>query len=171
MPKFGEASAAKLRRRGPKPGDIRHVDEVFIRINGVVHDLWRAVDQHGAVLDLLVQDRRNGAAAKCFSKRLLQGLRFKPRRLVTDGPRSYGVARRDLLPGVRHRTGRHLNNRAENSHRPTRRCQRQMQRFKSPEQARRFLSAHGFIHGHFRPRRRLMPAGAYRRARDEAFRV
>ncbi len=171
MPKFGETSAAKLRRRGPKPGDIRHVDEVFIRINGVVHDLWRAVDQHGAVLDLLVQDRRNGAAAKRFFKRLLRGLRFKPRRLVTDGPRSYGVARRDLLPGVRHRTGRHLNNRAENSHRPTRRCQRQMQRFKSPEQARRFLSAHGFIHGHFRPRRHLMPAGAYRRARDEAFRV
>ena len=108
MPKFGEASAAKLRRRGPKPGDIRHVDEVFIRINDVVHDLWRAVDQHGAVLDLLVQDRRNGAAAKRSFKRLLRGLRFKPRRLVTDGARS------DLLPGVRHRTGRYLNNRAEN---------------------------------------------------------
>ncbi len=171
MPKFGETSAAELRRRGPKPGDIRHVEEVSTRINGVPHYLWRAADQHGAVLDLLVQDRRNGAAAKCFSKRLLRGLRFKPRRLVTDGPRSYGVARRDLLPGVRHRTGRHLNSRAENSHRPTRRCQRQMQRFKSPEQAQRFLSAHGFIHGHFRPRRHLMPAGADRGARDEAFRV
>jgi putative transposase len=169
--KFGEASAAKLRRRRPKPGDIWHLDEVFIRINGVLHYLWRAVDQHGVVLDILVQDRRNGAAAKRFFKRLLRGLRFKPRRLVTDGLRSYGVARRDLLPGVKHRTSRHLNNRAENSHRPTRRRERQMQRFKSPEQAQRFLSAHGFIYGHFRPRRHLMPAADYRRARAKAFRV
>ena len=80
MLKFGETSAAELRRRGPKPADFRPVEEVSTRINGVPHYLWRAVDQHGAVLDLLVQDRRNGAAAKWFSKRLLRGLRFKPRR-------------------------------------------------------------------------------------------
>ena len=169
--KFGEAFAAKLRRRRPRPGDTWHLDEVFLRINGVLHYLWRAVDQHGAVLDILVQDRRNGAAAKRFFKRLLRGLRFKPRRLVTDGLRSYGVARRDVLPEVRHRTSRHLNNRVENSHRPTRRRERQMQRFKSPGQAQRFLSAHAMIYGHFRPRRHRMSADQYRRARAKAFRI
>jgi transposase-like protein len=107
------------------------LDEVFIRIRGVLHYLWRAVDQHGVVLDILVQDRRDGTAAKRFFKRLLTGLQYKPKRLITDGLRSYGVARRARLPDVKHRTGRYLNNRAENSHRPTRRRERQMQRFKS----------------------------------------
>jgi putative transposase len=144
---------------------------VFLRINGVLHYLWRAVDQHGVVLDILVQDRRNATAAKRFFRRLLAGLKYRPRRLVTDGLRSYGVARREILPEVRHRTSRHLNNRAENSHRPTRRRERQMQRFKSPEQAQRFLSAHAMIYGHFRPRRHLMTADQYRRARAKAFRV
>ncbi len=195
----GDRSAAELRRLARREPDraaacrmqavnLRHLVTPFLRTelracdagrrrdptpihNGVLHYLWRAVDQHGVVLDILVQDRRNGAAAKRFFKRLLRGLRFKPRRLVTDGLRSYGIARRDLLPGVRHRTSRYLNNRAENSHRPTRRRERQMQRFKSPEQAQRFLSAHGFIYGHFRPRRHPMPAGDYRRARAKAFRV
>ena len=123
------------------------------------------------VLDILVQDRRNATAAKRFFRRLLAGLQYKPRRIVTDGLRSYGVARREVLPHVRHRTSRYLNNRAENSHRPTRRRERQMQRFKSPEQAQRFLSAHGIIYGHFRPRRHLMTAGDYRRARANAFRT
>ncbi len=144
---------------------------MFLRIRGELHHLWRAVDQHGAALDILVQDRRNATAAKRFFKRLLAGIKYKPRRLITDGLRSYGVARRDLLPEVRHRTSRYLNNRAENSHRPTRRRERQMQRFKSAEQAQRFLSAHAMVHGHFRPRRHLMSAARYRRARAEAFRV
>src|SRR3712207_1353241 len=169
--RFGTDFARKLRRRRPKPGDTWHLDEVFPRINGVLHYLWRAVDQNGVTLDILVQDRRNATAAKRFFKRLLAGLKYKPRRLVTDGLRSYGVARRELLPNVRHRTSRHLNNRAENSHRPTRRRERQMQRFKSPGQAQRFLSAHAMIYGHFRPRRHLMSAARYRRARAEAFRV
>ncbi len=144
---------------------------MFLRINGVLHYLWRAVDQHGVVLDILVQDRRNGSAAKRFFKRLLAGLKYKPRRLVTDGLKSYGVARRELLPGVRRRSSRYLNNRAENSHRPTRRRERQMQRFKSPEQTQRFLSAHSMIHGQFRPRRHLMTAGEYRRARTKTFQI
>jgi putative transposase len=169
--KFGGGVARRLRRRRPRPGDTWHMDEVFIRINGVLHYLWRAVDQHGVVLDILVQGRRNATAAKRFFKRLLAGLKYKPKRIVTDGLRSYGVARREILPGARHRTGRRLNNRAENSHRPTRRRERQMQRFKSPEQAQRFLSAHAFIYGHFRPRRHLMAAARYRRARAEAFRI
>jgi putative transposase len=169
--KFGEAFASKLRRRRPRPGDIWHLDEVFIRINGALNYLWRAVDQHGVVLDILVQDRRNATAAKRFFKRLLRGLQYKPRRLITDGLRSYGVAQREVLPDVRHRTSRYLNNRAENSHRPTRRRERQMQRFKSAAQAQRFLSAHGILYGHFRPRRHLMTASHYRRARATAFRV
>jgi putative transposase len=169
--RFGAEFARKLRRRRPKPGDTWHLDEVFLKINGKLHYLWRAVDQHGVVLDILVQDRRNATAAKRFFKRLLAGLKYKPRRIITDGLRSYGVAKREVLPEVRHRTSRYLNNRAENSHRPTRRRERQMQRFKSPEQAQRFLSSHAMIHGHFRPRRHLMTAAQYRRARTEAFRV
>src|SRR5215211_7122898 len=169
--KFGSEVARRLRRRRPKPGDTWHLDEVFLKINGKLHYLWRAVDQHGVVLDILVQDRRNATAAKRFFRRLLAGLKYKPKRLVTDGLRSYGVAHRELMPEVKHRSSRYLNNRAENSHRPTRRRERQMQRFKSPEQAQRFLSSHAMIYGHFRPRRHLMTAAQYRSARAEAFRV
>jgi putative transposase len=113
----------------------------------------------------------DGVAVKRFSQRLLQGLEYEPKRLITDGLRSYGVARRALLPEVKHRTGRYLNNRVENSHRPTRRRERQMQRFKSAAQAQDFLSANAIIYGHFRPRHhRLSPVG-YRRARTKAFRT
>ena len=169
--RFGAEFAAKLRKRRPRPGDTWYLDEVFLKIGGELHYLWPAVDQHGVVLDILVQDRRNATAAKRFFKRLLAGLKYKPKRLVTDGLRSYGVAHRDILPEVKHRTSRYLNNRAENSHRPTRRRERQMQRFKSAEQAQRFLSSHAMIYGHFRPRWHLMTAARYRRARAEAFRV
>src|SRR5919107_4401377 len=169
--RFGAEFAAKLRRRRPRPGDTWHMDEVYLKINGELFYLWRAVDQRGVVLDILVQQRRSATAAKRFFRRLLAGLEYKPRRIVTDGLRSYGVAQREVLPEVRHRTSRYLNNRAENSHGPTRRRERQMQRFKSPEHAQRFLSSHAMIHGHFRPRRHLMAADQYRRARDKAFRV
>jgi len=169
--RFGADFAGRLRKRRPRPGDTWHLDEVFLRIGGELHYLWRAVDQHGVVLDILVQARRNASAAKRFFKRLLSGLRYKPKRLVTDGLRSYGVAHREVMPEVRHRVSRYLNNRAENSHRPTRRRERQMQRFKSSEQAQRFLSAHGMIYGHFRPRRHLMTAAQHRRARAKAFRI
>ena len=100
------------------------MDEVFIRINGEIHYLWRAVGQDGVVLDILVQKRRDGKAAKRFFKRLLKGLRYEPRVIVTDKLKSYGVARRALLANVEHRQSRYLNNRAENSHRPTRRRER-----------------------------------------------
>jgi len=169
--KFGGDVARKLRRRRPRPGDTWHLDEVHLRINGTLHYLWRAVDQHGVVLDILVQARRNATAAKRFLKRLLAGLKYRPRRIVTDGLRSYAAAKREVLPEVRHRTSRYLNNRAENSHRPTRRRERQMQRFKSPRQAQRFLSSHAMIYGYFRPRRHLMTAAQYRCARAKAFRV
>jgi putative transposase len=129
------------------------------------------VDQHGVVLDILVQDRRNGTAAKRFFKHLLRGLQYTPWRLITDGLRSYGVAQRAILPDVRHRTSRYLNNRADNSHRPTRRRERQMQRFKSDSQAQRFLSTHAILYGHFRPRCHLMAAAVYRCARAKAFQI
>ena len=157
--KFGQSFANRLRHRRPRPGDKWHLDEVFIRIQGVQHYLWRAVDQDGVVLDILVQERRDGTAAKRFFRRLLKGLEYVPRVIVTDKLRSYGVAKRQLLPEVEHRQSRFLNNRAENSHRPTRRRERQMQRFKSPSQAKVFLLAHAFILGHFHPRRH--PISAY----------
>jgi putative transposase len=144
---------------------------VFIRIQGVQHYLWRAVDQGGVVLDILVQPRRDAKAAKHFFRRLLKSLQYVPRVIVTDKLRSYGVAHRQLLPTVEHRQSRYLNNRAENSHRPTRRRERQMQRFKSPEQAQDFLSAHSFIYGHFHPRRHSLTATTYRAIRTQAFNV
>ena len=150
---------------------IRRQYQVFVRIGGVWHYLWRAVDQHGVVLDLLVQEKRDGAAAQRFFRRLLKGLPYKPQRRITDGLRSYGVARRALLPEVKHRTSRSLNNRAENSHCPMRRRERQRQRFKSRDQAQDFLSAHAMIYGHVRPRRHRLSAGGYRRARAKAFRI
>ena len=152
-------------------GDKWHLDGVFVRIQGVQHYLWRGVDQHGVVLDILVQERRDAKAAKRFFRRLLKGLDYVPRVIVTDKLRSYGVAKRHLFPDVEHRQSRYLNNRAENSHRPTRRRERQMQRCKSPEQAQDFLSAHAFIHGHFHPRRHLLAADAYRALRSVAFDV
>ncbi len=169
--RFGQDVAERLRRQRPKPGDTWHLDEMFLRINNELHYLWRAVDQRGIVLDILVQSRRNATAAKRFFKRPLGKLLYKPRRIVTDGLRSYAVAARDILPDVKHRQSRYLNNRAENSHRPTRRRERQMQRFKSSDQAQHFLSAHGIIYGHFRPRRHLMTAHNYRRSCGNAFRT
>jgi putative transposase len=164
-------SAICLRRRRSRPGDKWYLDEVFIRIQGVQHYLWRAVDQNGVVLDILVQSRRDANAATRFFRRLLAGLQYVPRVIVTDKLRSYGVAQRRLLPGAEHRQSQYLNNRAENSHRPTRRRKRLMKRFKSPHQAQRFLTAHAFIHGHFHPRRHLLVANAYRAIRAEAFAV
>jgi putative transposase len=169
--KFGASFANKMRQRRPRPGDKWHLDEVFIRIKGELHFLWRAVDQNGIVLDILVQSRRDAGAAKRFFRRVTKGLQYVPRVLITDKLGSYGVAQCELLPNVEHRKSRYLNNRAENSHRPTRRRERQMQRFKSSRHAQSFLSAHSFIYEHFRPRRHLMTAANYRALRATAFGV
>ena len=139
--KFGQAYANELRRRRPRPGDKWHLDEVFVKINGITGYLWRAVDQHGNVLDVLVQSRRNATAAKRFFRKLLKGLQYVPRVLVTNKLASYGVAHRQLMGSVAHRRSRYLNNRAENSHQPTRQRERAMKRFKSVRHAQRFLSA------------------------------
>src|SRR5215212_4175649 len=133
--KFGQTYANELRRRRPRPGDKWHLDEVFITINGQQHYLWRAVDQDGTVLDILVQSRRNTAAAKKFFRKLLSGLQYVPRVLITDKLASYGAAKRAVLPRVEHRQHKRLNNRAEHSHQPTRERERIMKRFKSSGQA------------------------------------
>jgi putative transposase len=135
---------------------------VFIKINGKTHYLWRAVDQDGNVLDILVQSWRNAKAATRFFRKLLKGLEYVPRVLVTDKLASYGVARRRLMPGVEHRRSKYLNNRAENSHQPTRQRERAMKRFTSAGHAQRFLSAFSGISPHFRPRRHLLHAEEYR---------
>jgi len=167
--KFGQAYANGLRRRRPRPGDKWHLDEVFISINGVQHSLWRAVDQEGSVLDILVQSRRDAAAARKFFRRLLKGLRYVPRVLITDKRASYSAAKRAVLPNVEHRRHKGLNNRAENAHQPTRERERRMRRFTSPGHAQRFLAAYGPIASHFRPRRHRLTAAAYRQTRDERF--
>ena len=167
--RFGRLFANQLKRRRPWPGDKWFLDEVFIRIRGKLHYLWRAVDQDGHVLDILVQSRRNATAAKRFLRKLLKGLQYVPRVIVTDKLRSYGVAKREFVPGVEHRQSRYLNNRAEVSHQPTRRRERQMQRFKSPRHAQRFLSTHSRIHNHFQLRRHRLTADQHREARNAAF--
>jgi len=169
--KFGQAYANQLRRRRAQPGDRWHLDEVFIRINGIAHYLWRAVDQRGNVLDVLVQPRRNAKAAKRFFRKLLKGLQYVPRVIVTDGLSSYQVAHREMVPSVQHRRSKYLNNRAENSHQPTRQRERAMKRFKSVRHARRFLSAFSGISAPFRPRWHRLGATQWRTEIDERFAV
>ena len=123
------------------------------------------------MLDILVQSRRNTKAAKRFFRKLLRGLQYVPRVIVTDKLRSYAAAKRELLPGVEHRQSRYLNNRIEVSHQPTRRRERHMQRFKSARHAQRFLSTHSRVHNHFQLRRHRMTANEHRAARDTALRT
>ena len=169
--KFGQAFANKLRRRRARPGDKWHLDEVVLKIKGKMCYLWRAVDQNGVVLDILVQSRRNTKAATKFFKKLLKGLKYVPRVIITDKLRSYGAAKKELLPRVEHRQHKRLNNRAENSHQPTRVREKVMRRFKSAGQAQRFLSAQGPIREHFRPKRHKMSASDYRTKMQEQFAV
>lgn len=124
--KFGKAYANALRRRRPRPGDKWHLDEVFIKINGELKYLWRAVDQDGNVLDILVQSPRDKAAARRVFRRLMTKTRAVPRVIVTDKLRSYGAAHREAMLSVEHRSHKGLNNRAENSHQPTRQRERAM---------------------------------------------
>lgn len=167
--KFGPGYAAALRRRRARPSDKWHIDEVALKINGRRHWLWRAVDSQGLVLDILVQNRRNQEAAEAFLRRVLGAVGATPRVVVTDKLASYPPAVRRILPGVEHRRHKRLNNRAENSHRPTRERERRMQRFKSPRQAQSFLEPFSAVCNHFRPRRHLLSASCYRAVMDERF--
>jgi putative transposase len=167
--KFGQAFANQIRRRLPRPGDTWHLDEVVITIAGEKHWLWRAVDQDGLVLDVLVQGRRDPRAAKRLLRKLLKRQGRAPRVLTTDKLASHPAAKKELMPGVEHRRHEGLNNRAENSHQPTRRRERQMKRFKSAGQAQQFLSAHDQINNLFYLRRDHVSATEYRAARRRAF--
>jgi putative transposase len=167
--KFGQVYANQLCRRHPRPGDKWHLDEVFLTICGQRHYLWRAVDRDGHVLDILVQRQRDKRAAKRFFRKLLKGLTYVPRVIITDQLKSDGAALREVRPSVEHRQHRYLNNRAENSHQPTRQRERRMGRFKSPGHAQRFLSTYGPIASHFRPRRHRLSAPAYRQEMRQRF--
>ena len=167
--KFGQTFANDLRRRRPRPGDKWHLDEVFIKIKGKQHYLWRAVDQDGIVLDILVQSQRNKKADKRFFRKLLKGLRYVPRVIITDKLKSYGAAKAEIMPGVEHRQHKRLNNRAENSHQPVRVREKVMRRFKSAGHAQRFLSAFGIISSHFRVGRHLLTAERYREEMESRF--
>ena len=169
--KFGQAFANQIRRRLPAAGDKWHLDEVVITISGIKHWLWRAIDQTGMVLDILVQSRRDTKAAKSLLRKLLKRQCRAPRVMVTDKLASYGAAKREVMPSVEHRKHKGLNNRAENSHQPTRQRERQMKRFKSAGQAQRFLSAHDGISNLFHLRRHQVHAAQYRADRTQAFRV
>ena len=140
-----------------------------MRIRGERHYLWRAVDQDGDVLDTLVQRYRNTYATKRFFRKLLKGQERTPLELVTDKLKSYGAARVSVMPSVEHNTVRYSNNQAEVSHLPTRRRERQMRGFKSPEQAQRFLSVHGVIQNFFRLARHRMRPEHYRLLRARSF--
>src|SRR3954447_15546678 len=167
--KFGQAFANRIRRRLPCAADKWHLDEIVLKIAGKRHWLWRAVEQTGVVLDVLVQRRRDKQAARRLLRKLLKRQMRPPRVMITDKLASYGAAKREIVPGVEHRQHKGLNNRAENSHQPTRRRERQMKRFKSAGQAQRFLSAHDQINNLFYLRRDHLPAAQYRAARTRAF--
>jgi putative transposase len=160
--KFGAEFAKRIRHQSARPGDQWYLDEVYLSMGGKLHYLWRAVDQDGEVLDILVQSRRNTNAAKRFFRKLLKGLRYVPRVLITDKLRSYAVAKAEIMPSVVHLRGKGMNNRAENSHQPTRERERRMRGFKSAGHAQRFLATFGVITSFFRPGRHLLAAGNYR---------
>ena len=140
-----------------------------IQINGKQHYLWRAVDQDGEVVDVALQAKRDGTAAKRFFKRLLRSHGTEPRKIVTDKLRSYGVAHRELIPETIHVTERYANNRAEQSHEATRVRERGMCKFKSDRQAQRFLGVHAAVSNLFNLGRRLVSASHYRNLRISAF--
>ena len=162
-----------MKRKHRGYGDTFFIDEVFVKINGRQHYLWRAVDQDAEVVDVYLQSRRDGAAAKRFFRRLLRNHSGEPRKIVTDKLRSYGVAHRELIPDTIHSTKQYENNRAEQSHEETRVRERRMRgaasrRFKSTRQAQRFLGAHAVVHNLFNLGRHLVSANHYRDLRVSA---
>jgi len=159
---FGPVIAAELKRRRPRPNGKWHLDEVFIKMNGKTYYLWRAVDADGMVRDIIVQEHRNQEAAEALLQRLVDGYPDEPRVVVTDKLASDAPALKKMLPRTAQRAHKGLNNRAENSHQPTRQRERAMRRFKSLPQAQRFLEPCGPIREHFCPGRHRLPAAPYR---------
>ena len=167
--KFGVIYSRRLQRKHRGFGDTFYIDEVFVKINGQQHYLWRAVDQDGEVVDVYLQKKRDGAAAKRFFKRLLRSHGTELRKIVTDKLRSYGAAHRELIPEVIHSTQQYENNRAEQSHEATRVRERGMRKFKSMKQAQRFVTAHAAVSNLFNLSRHLVSANHYRNLRISAF--
>jgi len=170
--KFGRHFANEIRRRSAgKLGDKWYFDEVVISIGGKKHWLWRAVDQDGSVLDVLVQSRRDTKAAKRLMRKLLKRQGCPPRVMITDKLRSYGAAKREIMTGVEHRSHKGLNNRAENSHQPTRRRERIMKGFKSARHVQRFVSIHDPVANLFHISRHDIPSDHHRELRTEAMKI
>ena len=167
--KFGLKYSRRLKRKHQGFGDTFFMDEVFVKINGVQHYLWRAVDQDGEIVDVFLQKRRNSRAAKRFFKRLFQTYGGTPRKIATDKLGSYRVAHRELAPDVIHDTTQYANNLSELSHQPTRVRERVMRRFKSSDQAQRFLDSHAAVYNLFNLQRHSVRAEHYRRLRTSAF--
>ena len=167
--KFGPTYARRLRRKHQGYGDTFFIDEVFIKINGERHYLWRAVDQDSEVVDVFLQKKRDGAAAKRFFNRLIRKHGGEPRKIVTDKLRSYGVAHREVIPEAIHDTTQYANNRAELSHQPTRVRERGMRKFKSIRHAQRFLSIHAEVCNLFNLGRHFLSAKNYRYFRERSF--
>jgi putative transposase len=167
--KFGAIYTRRLKRKHRGYGDSFYIDEVFVKINGKQHYLWRAVDQDGEVVDVYLQAKRDGATAKRFFKRLLRNHGGELRTIVTDKLRSYGVAHRELMPETIHSTEQYENNRAEQSHEATRVRERGMRKFKSVRQAQRFLGTHAAVSNLFNLGRHLVRAQHYRDLRMSAF--
>ena len=167
--KFSPLIAHVLRQRQPRPGDVWHLDEVVVKIAGRSYWLWRAVDQHGVVLEEILQPRRDERAAKRLLIKLMKRWGFVPKRIITDKLRSYGAAKREVAPGLGHWSQKGLNNRAENSHLPFRKRERAMQGFRSPGGLQRFVSMQSATRNLFSVRARRRSALTIRYHRLEAF--
>jgi putative transposase len=167
--KFGQMYCNQIRKSRGQLGDTWYLDEVFIKINGVLHYLWPAVDQDGDEIDILVQKRKDKKAASRFFRKLLKGQQAAPIKIITDKLKSYSAAKKGLIPSVEHSTQQYENNRCELSHQPGGQQERQMRKFKSQGQAQRFLACHGVVNNLFRLGRHSMKASHYRVFRDRAF--
>ncbi len=170
--RFGPTFAAEIKKK--RSAQMRtgtqwrwHLDEVFVRINGEVHYLWRAVDHEGEVLEAFVTKRRDRTAALRFLRKAMK--RYgRPEVIVTDRLRSYGAAMREIGNEARQETGRWLNNRAENSHQPFRRRERAMARFRSSKSLQKFASIHASVHNHFNQDRHLNSRQVFKLHRSAA---
>ena len=147
--KYGKLYAAGIKKRKAIKGDKWHIDEMCVKISGQRYWLFRAVDQNGYELDVLLQSRRNKKAVIRFFKKVLKNCQYIPRVIVTDKLKSYKVPCKLLFPNTQHRTHKRLNNRVENAHQPTRRRERQMIKFKSAASANQFIATHGQVRNLF----------------------